>query len=252
MNSSTESSVSLPPKNYYFYEQEVSPLILQFQKINDRKLELESLVKDNVDLENNQKNLDKLLVEHKALLSIIMESTCKVIKGVIFRARLHKREKFDLCYQIAIEACIKALPRFKPESGTAFNYLSLTAKKSIIYYLIKKAKKRNLSLEYEYIGDDNLNLKNIIRQEEKTIRNLEIENLVDSIQNMISEDLKFKNLGKVVCELKDYLFYTQGKYEKKDFFKWAKSDGISSNLLRKFIKFLKENKEILYDQVGVY
>jgi DNA-directed RNA polymerase specialized sigma subunit len=181
-----------------------------------------------------------------------MDETYKVIKGVIFRAEFQKKEKFNTCFQIAVEACIKALPRFNPEYGTAFNYLSLTAKRSIIYYLIKRAKKRNLSLDYEYMDDDNLKLENVIRQEERSLRNLEIENLTDTVDNIVDEISEHKSLHNVNKELREYLFYHQGRYDKKDFFRWAKADGISSNLLRKFVKFLKENREKLYKEVGVY
>jgi hypothetical protein len=102
------------------------------------------------------------------------------------------------------------------------------------------------------MDDDNLQLKNFVKQEEKTLRNLEIENLTDTIDNIIEESGEHKSLHNVNKELREYLFYHQGKYDKKDFFKWAKSDGVSSNLLRKYIKFLKDNRERLYGEVGVY
>jgi len=255
------------PKNYYFIEQEVAPKILEWQKFYEKQKEIESFVDKatNLDIPEDEKlelsedqieslRQDRLdgILRAKPMLNYIMEETYKIIKGVIFRAEFHKREKFDTCFQIATEACIKALPRFNPEFGTAFNYLSLTAKRSIIYYLIKKQKKKHLSLDYEYMDDDNLKLQNILKQEERTLRNLEIDNLTETIDNMIDEGSEHKSLHHVNKELREYLFYNQGKYDKKDFFKWAKADGVSSNLLRKFIKFLKENREVLYDEVGVY
>jgi len=266
MSSSTESSTNgkeekTVPSNYYFIESEVAPLILQWQKIYQRQKEFENLINEVEDPESIavQKRLDELrtqlkaaIFEAKPILESIMNETYKVIKGVIFRAEFQKKEKFNTCFQIAVEACIKALPRFNPEYGTAFNYLSLTAKRSIIYYLIKRAKKRNLSLDYEYMDDDNLKLENVVKQEERSLRNLEIENLTDTIDNMVEEASEHKSLHNVNKELREYLFYHQGKYDKKDFFRWAKADGVSSNLLRKFVKFLKENRERLYGEVGVY
>jgi hypothetical protein len=271
MNSSIKSSsedklVATVPKNYYFIESEIAPLILQWQEIYKNQKECENLLKNEVD-EDNPERWKELSVEEKVFvqqrlkseiaigkpqLEKIMNETCKIIKGVIFRAEFHKKEKYNICFQVAVEACIKALPRFNPEYGTAFNYLSLTAKKSIIYYLIKRAKKSHLSLDFEYIDDDNLQLKNVLRQEEKTLRNLEIENLTDSISNLIQDLNEHRGLNQVNKELREYLFYNQGKYDKKDFFKWSKSDGISSNLLRKFIKFLKEHRDTLYKEIGVY
>jgi len=256
-NEDTEEE--LVPKNYYFIEQQISPKILEWQKFYRQQQEYDDLLKE-VDEESNPElaqTLDKSLRESinaaAPLLEEIMDSVYKVIKGVIFRAQLHKREKYNTCFQIATEACIKSLPRFNPEEGTAFNYLSLTAKKSIIYYLIKKAKKKSLSLDYEYLDDENLQLKNLIKQENKSIKNLEIDNLADTIMNMIEiEEGGHKSLILVAKELRAYLFYNKGKYDKKDFFKWAKSDGVSSNLLRKFVKFLKEHKDDLYQEVGVY
>jgi hypothetical protein len=266
MSSSTESSsednVTAPavPKNYYFIESEIAPLILKWQIIYRRQKKFEEVIKECSDdapldpkkLEEAKVNLCVAIADGKPMLEKIMNETYKIIKGVIFRAEFHKKEKYNVCFQIAVEACIKALPRFSPEFGTAFNYLSLTAKKSIIYYLIKRAKKRHLSLDYDYVEDENLQLKNIVHQEEKTIRNLEIENFTDTIVNLIQDKNEHASLASVNKELREYLFYNQGKYDKKDFFKWSKSQGLSSNLLRKFIKFLKENKAALYEEVGVY
>lgn len=248
------------PKNYYFIESQVAPLILNWQKYYVQQKDIEYMLQnpevelsesDKTKLENQKLELIK---EASPYLDKIMIESCKVIKGVIFRAGYHKRENYNICYTIAVEACLKALPRFDPAQGTAFNYISLTAKKSILYYLIKKRKKKDkeFSVDFEYLDDENLVLKNILKQEERTIKNLEIENFIDTIYNMLQEQNEHKSLSTVVEELKDYLFYNQGKYDKKDFFKWAKADGISSNLLRKFVKFLKENREQLYQEVGVY
>jgi DNA-directed RNA polymerase specialized sigma subunit len=247
VSSSTEFSKenkpkSAVPKNYYFIESEIAPLILIWQEIHNRKKECEEKLKK--DKEARFCNEESELTPQ---LRILVENNRQKI-----RAEFQKREKYDVCFQIAVEACIKALPRFSPEYGTAFNYLSLTAKKSIIYYLIKRAKKKHLSLDFEYIDDDNLQFKNLVRQEEKSLRNLEIENLTDSISNLIQDKSEHKSLEQANKELREYLFYSQGKYDKKDFFKWAKADGISSNLLRKFVKFLKEHKTELFKEVGVY
>jgi len=256
-----ESELPKVPSNYYFIEGKVAPLILEWQKIYRKQKEIENFINGDEDEERiiSDKQLGSLkeqlkaaILEGKPLLESIMNETYKVIKGVIFRAEFQKKEKFNTCFQIAVEACIKALPRFNPEYGTAFNYLSLTAKRSIIYYLIKRAKKKHLSLDYQYIDDDNLKLQNVVKQEERSLRNLEIENLTDTIDNMIEDNSEHKSLHNVNKELREYLFYHQGRYDKKDFFKWAKADGISSNLLRKFVKFLKENREELYQEVGVY
>lgn len=265
MSSSQESSKSRSkvPANYYFIEDEVAPLILEWQKYYERQVELERYIEgkdeegEEIYLTEEQREslkeeLDKNIKEASPILQEIMKQTAKVIKGVIFKAGFHKREKYDNCVQIATEACLKALKRFDPEQGTAFNYLSLTAKNSIRYYLIKKRKKQYLSLDYEYMDDDNLKLKNLVKEEEKTIKNLEIDNLLDTILTIIDEEKEQKGMIVVAHELRDYLFYSQGKYDKKDFFKWAKSDGISSNLLRKFVKFIKEHKDRLYMEVGVF
>lgn len=254
------------PKNYYFIEEQIAPMIQEWQKFYQRQKEIEEYIKSQddedsevesynlsqADIEKLQSELVKNIQNAAPLLNTIMTETEKVIKGVIFRAGYHKREKYDICMQVATEACIKALPRFNPEFGTAFNYLSLTAKRSVIYYLIKKQKKKHLSLDYEYMDDENLKLKNLVKQEEHTLKNLEIENLTDTVLNLISENNEHNSLTHVAQELREYLFYNQGKYDKKEFFKWAKADGISSNLLRKFVKFLKEHKDNLYKEVGVY
>ena len=247
------------PSNYYFIEGEVAPKMLELQRIKSQIEDLEEElgeVDEETELTREQKEykkfIDALMGQYRLLQDDIMSSASDVVKGVIFKARFHKRERFDTCYQIAIEACLKSVLRFNPEKGTAFNYLSLTAKKAIFYYLIKKNKKKTLSLDYEYMDEDKLKLSNLVKQEEKIVRNLEIENLVDTIHNLIQEKKENRSLAKVAEEMREYLFYTQGKYDKKDFFKWAKADGISSNLLRRYIKFLKEHREFLYKEVGVY
>ncbi len=266
IESSSDNEITPVPKNYYFIESQISPLILDWQKFYRKQKDVEEYIKNEKSTDPEvgyyeltikqrgdlQFELQESIRLAKPLLETIMTETYKIIKGVIFRAEFHKREKYNICFQIAVEACIKALPRFDPAQGTAFNYLSLTAKKSIIYYLIKRAKKKHLSLDYEYLDDDNLKLENILKQDEKSIRNLEIENLSDSIFNLIEEKSEFRGLAGVNKELRNFLFYTRGKYEKKEFFKWCRSQGYSSNLLRKFIKFLKENKGELYKEVGVY
>src|SRR6056297_1851907 len=244
------------PANYYFIEDEVAPLILEWQKYYERQIELERYIEKKDEegeeiyltdeqIESLREELQENIEKASPLLQEIMVQTAKVIKGVIFKAGFHKREKYDTCIQIATEACLKALKRFNPEQGTAFNYLSLTAKNSVRYHLIKKRKKQYLSLDYEYMDDNNLKLKNLVKEEEKKIRNLELDNLVDTIMTIIDEEKEQKGMVTVAEELRDYLFYSQGKYDKKDFFKWAKSDGVSSNLLRKFIKFIKEHKDRL-------
>ncbi len=254
------------PKNYYFIEEQIAPMIQKWQEYYQRQKDIQEYLENqdseeselgyytlsNLEEERLLSELKKNIQDAAPLLETIMIETEKVIKGVIFRAGYHKREKYDVCMQVATEACIKALPRFNPEYGTAFNYLSLTAKRSVIYYLIKKQKKRHLSLDYEYMDDENLKLKNLIKQEEHTLKNLEIENFTDTILNLINENNEHKSLHLVAEELREYLFYNQGKYDKKEFFKWSKADGISSNLLRKFVKFLREHKDFFYKEVGVY
>jgi hypothetical protein len=266
MSSSKESSTKRP-SNYYFIEEEVAPLILEWQKYFEKQQEIDNFLEKAND-ENSEieipdvqkdeliKERNKLIEDSKLISNDIMREALKVIKGVIFKAQFHKRERYDTCLEIATEACMKALKRFNPNEGTAFNYLSITAKNSIRFHLIKKAKKKKnfqkLSIDQEYLDDENLQLKNLLKHEEQTLRNLEIENLTTTIFNMLDESNEKKSLTNVAKELREYLFYSEGKYDKKDFFKWAKSDGISSNLLRKFVKFLKENRDQLYEEVGVY
>lgn len=249
---SSEKELNKKP-NYYFIEEEISPLIMEWQKLIEKQEVLEDYLKNNQNEESIKKELDVIREKSSFILDKIMNETSKVIKGVIFKAQFHKREKYETCFQIAAEACLKSLKRFNPEYGTAFNYLSLTAKNSIRYHLIKKLKKKDLSLDYEYLDEDNLKLKNIIKQEEKILEDLEIENLIITILDLIEKEDSIKKSLKIATkELRDYLFYSKGKYDKKEFFKWAKSDGVSSNVLRKFIRFLRDHKDILYKEVGVF
>jgi len=117
------------PKNYYFIEHEVAPKILEWQKFYEKQKDIENYLEKSIcpdpedefpielsdlQIEELKKQLNTAITEAKPTLDYIMTETYKIIKGVIFRAEFHKKERFDTCFQIAVEACIKALPRFNP------------------------------------------------------------------------------------------------------------------------------------------
>lgn len=175
----------------------------------------------------------------------ILKEVSKIVNGIIFTHKFIVWETYDDLYQEASMACLKALDKFNPEyitsngkKATAFNYFSLTAKRCLKFYTMKNKRNREgLPIE------DHIN-------------NLTIEdrrNTEDFIKNLIYEsriivNKKYKKFNTLVDVLEVYLD-TMKSYNKRDFFKYAKAFGWSSNLIRKFLKILKENKSEIEDKI---
>ncbi len=175
----------------------------------------------------------------------IFKEIGKIINGIIFTHRFTAWENYDDLYQEASEACLKALPKFDPnfitssgQKATAFNYFSLTAKRCLKFYTIKNKKHRDnydisdYAHEMTY-GDGNHVSQNFIHNE--------------IIINMkrVFEINKYKKFIPLVEILQEYLEKI-GEYNKRDFFRFAKSYGWSPNLIRKFLKIMFEHKEDIY------
>ena len=174
----------------------------------------------------------------------IMVEVSKIINGIIFKHKFRIWEAYDDLYQEAIEACLKALEKFNPnyittkgEKATAFNYFSLTAKRCLKFYTIRNKKNRDNSQVDEY--------ENILYHECDPIENSNTfvyENFIKELKNIFTEEQKLKKFLPLVAILQNYLEKI-GDYNKRDFFRFAKSYGWSPNLIRKFFKIIKEHKE---------
>jgi len=178
----------------------------------------------------------------------ILKEVSKIINGIIFTHKFTVWEYYDDLFQEAAMACLKALDKFNPnyitssgEKATAFNYFSLTAKRCLKFYTIRNKKNRdNLTIE-EHTG-------NLIVDDDTDRKNNEafIENFVDETRIIFQR--KHKKFIPLVDILDEYL-HTMGAFNKRDFFRYSKSFGWSPNLIRKFLKIIKDNKEELVDHI---
>ena len=178
----------------------------------------------------------------------VLTEVGKIINGIIFTHKFTVWENYDDLYQEATEACIKALEKFNPEyvttkgvKATSFNYFSLTAKRCLKFYTIRNKKNR----DNQHI--DNFAYKLYINEDHSSTINIVVQNFIDQIKRSI-EGTKHKKFLELVKILEEYL-YKMGDYNKRDFFRFAKSYGWSPSLIRKFLKIIKDNKEQIYDDI---
>lgn len=197
----------------------------------------------NFPLEERTENKRALFLREQ-----ILKEVSKIINGIIFTHKFTVWEYYDDLFQEAAMACLKALDKFNPnyitssgEKATAFNYFSLTAKRCLKFYTIRNKKNRdNLTIE-EHTN-------NLIVDDDTDKKNNEafIENFVDETRLIFQK--KHKKFMPLVDILDEYL-HTMGAFNKRDFFRYSKSFGWSPNLIRKFLKIIKDNKEELVDHI---
>lgn len=182
----------------------------------------------------------------------ILKEVCKIINGIIFKHKFTIWEQYDDLFQEASMACIKALDKFDPnfvtvkgKKTTAFSYFSLTAKRCLKFYTIRNKKNRN----HQPIEDHEFQLKskdNFIELNSKTA----IDNVISQLREIFSTK-KYKKFNKLIDILEEYL-QKIGVFNKRDFFRFGKSYGWSPNLIRKFLKIIKENKDKFDEYITNY
>lgn len=182
------------------------------------------------------KNLrDKILVE-----------ISKIVNGIIFTHHFTIWEDYNDLFQEAMEAVIKALEKFNPNfitsngtKATAFNYFSLTAKRCLKFYTIRNKKFRNnldiADYQKDLVSDSDINNDSYELIHKDFINQLKV----------IFENSKYKKLMPLIDIMEVYL-KKMGIFNKRDFFRFAKFHGWSPNLIRKFLKFVKENEDFFY------
>ncbi len=178
----------------------------------------------------------------------ILKEVTKIVNGIIFTHKFIVWETYDDLYQEASMACLKALDKFNPnyitsagKPATAFNYFSLTAKRCLKFYTMRNKKNRDgLPIE------DHMN--NLILEDDTNRKSQEefIENFVYETRIIINR--KYKKFDPLVTVLENFL-RLMGTYNKRQFFSYAKCYGWSSNLIRKFLKIIKENKPEIEDKI---
>lgn len=176
----------------------------------------------------------------------VMVEVGKIVNGIIFKHKFTIWEPYDDLYQEAMEACTKAMERFDPtfitskgERATTFNYFSLTAKRCLKFYTMRNQKNRN-----NYGIDDYANTlsytSDFIEHNSEMVSTEFIKHLKE-----IFLDSGYKKFIPIIDILQEYLDKI-GAFNKRDFFRFSKSYGWSPNLIRKFLKIIKENKDEFY------
>jgi hypothetical protein len=118
--------------------------------------------KNNYFHEQEMYQLWKIYPNHTPTQQLVFwNQISQVIKGVIFTAKLQRFESVDDCFSMGMEAVLTALPKFDPtfissktnKPATLFNYISLTAKRAIIYGTIRQKRHRDVE-SYEHHLDN--------------------------------------------------------------------------------------------------
>lgn len=180
------------------------------------------------------------------LRDLIIKEVSKIINGIIFTHKFTVWEHYDDLFQEAAVACLKALDKFNPnfitndgKKATAFNYFSLTAKRCLKFYTIRNKKNRD-SQDIDDHENDLIIADNI----HESFSDLTIKNLVRQLR-LIFDNKKHKKFVKLIDIFEEYLDKV-GFFNKRDFFRFSKSYGWSPNLIRKFLKIIKDNKELFH------
>ena len=191
--------------------------------------------------EERKEDPHALLLREKILVEV-----SKVVNGIIFTHKFTIWEPYDDLFQEAMEASIKALEKFNPnyitgagKKATSFNYFSLVAKRCLKFYTIRNRKFRENSQIEDYT-ESLTSTEDVDELNETIISDDFIQQL-----NEVFSDQKVKKLAPLVDILKEYL-QKIGHFNKRDFFRFSKSYGWSPNLIRKFLKIIRESRDVFY------
>lgn len=200
-------------KDYYFDNEHVEKLILNYQKTKDPKIKEE-----------------------------IMKNIIEIIKRIISCYDFSRFEEKDDLMQHASEACFKSIKNFNPSHpkySSAFNWFSLTAKRSLLNYTLRKKKHRGHHSIYDFFN---------IEFERKS---LNIRYMKQDLQKELLYIINRNFLGqqrinyiKISIILINYLVKTR-KFKKTDFYAWSRSHGFTNSMCRQFIKDISK----YYDKI---
>ena len=112
--------------------------------------------------------------------------------------------------------------------------MSITAKQCLKFYTIRNQKHRNHSQIEDYT--------HMSKTDDHMSKQIALDSLFNQI-DIIFNQKKNKRFLKLANYFKEYLEKMDGEYKKRDFFRFAKSWGWSPNLIRKFLKILKDNEQ---------
>jgi len=222
----------------------VAPVIIEKKKPKHyfNNLEVEGWVADYYSRFSDEERMSDPLA--RILYDKIFKEISKVINGIIFTHKYTIWEPYEDLFGEAAEACIKALPKFDPmfitsngKNAILFNYMSITAKQCLKFYTIRNQKHRNHSQIEDYAF--------LSKSEDHISTQIALDSFNKQIDTIFNEK-KNKRFIRLAGHMKTYLERMGGEYNKRDFFRYVKSLGWSPNLIRKFLKILKENQQTFW------
>lgn len=181
-------------------------------------------------------------------LNDIMVQCKKVVSGVIYTHRFQVHEPYEDCLSEGLEAVLKALPRFDPQFITSkgekvklFSYVSLTAKRSIMFYTLRQQK-------YRQCGSiENAPQLSTMEHHDGVPFSVTRENFIKGVSRVISKRdarMKRKKMLPLVDVLNRYLSIAH-YFNKMEFYRYARSEGWKDSYLRLFMAELIENSDEL-------
>jgi hypothetical protein len=208
----------------YFDEEYVKKMIYEYQrKAITIPNEKGKPVVQNTDYEFK-------LLEEKITIEVL-----KLVKAIIYIYSYHRFEPFDDLLQAGMLACFPNYLKFDERNGSAFNFFSLIAKRSLLNYTTRKKKHR----EVQDISEK-VNLRS-----PKYIDSLDffIDDMERTITNIVDENFLGKKRKKfliIVAIIADYLKKNKKYIGKSDLYKFAGGYGLRSLDMREFINEMKK------------
>jgi len=158
----------------------------------------------------------------------------KLVKAIIYIYGYHRFEPFEDLIQAGMLACFPNYLKFNEKNGTAFNFFSLIAKRSLLNYTTRKKKHREVqSIEEKvnirspkYVND----IEFFVEDMERTLTAIVNENFLGKKRK------KFVIIVAIIC---DYLKKNKKYIGKSDLYKFAGGYGMRSLDMREFIKDMK-------------
>ena len=157
-----------------------------------------------------------------------------IIKAIIMIYRYYIFEDYEDLKQHALHACFKNFIKYDPSKGTAFNYFSIIAKKSLLNYTTRRKKHREL-----HNIDDYVHLSN----ENRDSLSVFLDNFEGLLLNIINENYtgkKRKDFIKIATVLVNYFRHTNVFVSKTDMYSWTRSYGIKNAEVRNFINEMQK------------
>ncbi len=204
-------------EEYKKYKALSSQLTEKDEKIKIKLIRIMNEDKDFKDLEN------KITVEIQ-----------KIVKAIIYRHKFTIFEPFDDLFQVAMLNCFPNYLKFHEDKGSAFDYFSLIAKRSLLNYTTRRKKQREVQSIEEKINIKSPNYNDNFE--------ISVESMGKEIKKIIDENFLGKKRKKyqIICEIiVDYLMKNKSYVGKSDLYKFASVFGMRNIDIREFSQNIK-------------